>query len=815
MALFVSLPSATASAQQSRNVTLLSHMNLYDGYSSCWSYVHSDGREYAFELAKSGASVVRLTDPQHPVEVAFFNLVNSDWHEGRQYRNWFYITTESRDAGRAITGLTIVNMADPDHPRLVSSYHSDLASAHTIDIDLARGLLYAAGATGSSGQGTYVYSLADPENPALLAVYGDAFPNYIHTIHVTGTRGYASMPILGVVRILDLTDPAHATTIAEFKTPAGSNHGLTHSSWESVDGRYLYVSDSIDRFGLYVFDVQNLAEIHQVYSFEGMPFRSIPHDPVARGNLLFASWYTSGARVFDISNPAWPVEIGFYDTFPGIDGGEEGCWEVAPMFPSGIFIASDRQTGLYVFRLNATYGIVRGTVRQASNGPTISGAVIRQLPDGPSTVSFSDGRYSIAVPPGGVTLSVSKFGYDSATQPATVAAGSDQTLDMNLRLSDAGSVSGVVSRASDAATLSGADLQIVGTPLKTTTNASGAYSFPSVPAGTYSVRCTRPGQVPATLTAIVIKNKATALSVALSNPLTYDDAEADRGWVVGDRLDDATRGIWVRAVPNGVIYQRTGEQVQTDRDRTPDPGAACFVTGNAIPSCPYCVFDDDVSGRTTLTSPAFHLGGVADPRIGYWRWFANYFYSDTPDDPLVTQLSNDAGRTWTSIDSLYDLPQGWQYAEIKVSDFFPNPGDILVRFIASKPDFGVFEAAIDDISSYPGGGAALAAAMPGAAGMPSAAAGLVARVGRAYPSPTRGGATIEMTLPAAANVRADIFDVSGRLVRSLVAGSLPAGDHWLTWDGRLSNGQRAPAGRYWLRTSAGSTVTRSSLVIVH
>ncbi len=815
LVLLLYLAPAPSAAQQSRNVTLLAHMNNYSGYSSCWSYVHNDGREYAFELARSGAAVVRLTDPEHPVQVAFFNLVDSEWHEGRQYREWFYVTTELKDFGRSATGLTIINMQDPDNPRVVASYHSVLWGAHTIDIDTARGFLYAAGGSGDAGSGTYIYSLADPENPTLLTVYGDGFQNYVHTIHVQGMRGYASVQNQSVVRILDLTDPAHPVTLAEFQTPGGTTPGATvrghtHSAWPSTDDRFLYVSDETSGVGLYVYDIQDLGNIRQVYRFEGMPARTIAHDPVVRGDLLFASYYAAGARVYNVSNPAWPVEIGYYDIFQGRDGGFVGCWEVAPLYPSGIFVASDTQTGLYVFRLNASYGIVRGTVAQApNNGPPIPGAIVAQSSAGLSTVSFTDGRYAIAVAPSGsVSLSASQFAYRPETRVLSVAPGSDQTVDFGLRLSDAGTVSGFVRRAADSSPLSASEVQVIGTPLKTLTDPSGAYAFPTVPVGSYAIRCLSPGQVPATLSASVIKGKTTVVDFSTSNTLFYDDAEADRGWSLSDRFDDATRGLWARGAPNPTIYNRTGGLIQTDRDRTPDPGVACFVTGNAALNPTFSLTDCVAGGHTTLTSPVLHLGGVPSPRIALWRWYANYFFEFTPDDPLVTQLSNDGGQNWVSVDSLYDSEPGWQFTEIFVSDYFPAPGDVLLRFIASQTgDFGLVEAAIDDIAAYSGSGqAALAATIAGARSQP-------ALVGRPFPSPTSAGASVEFSLSRATNVRADLFDVRGGLVRTLHDGVLPGGLHVLRWDGKLDNGLRAAAGVYWLRVDAGE-VRRSSRVIV-
>jgi choice-of-anchor B domain-containing protein len=810
------LVPAPAFSQVSRNVTLLSHMDNYStsGYSSCWSYIHSDGREYAFELARTGASVVRLTDPAHPVEVGFFNLYDSEWHEGRQYRNYFYITVEDRSGGRTFKGLTIIDMSDPDHPHTVGNYHSDLFSAHTIEIDIARGYLYAAGATGAVGdtygQGTFIYSLANPENPVLISVYGNGFPEYIHTIHVDGTRGYASMEQLGVTRILDLTDPAHPATLAEFETPGGRAPGVTqrsrtHSAWNTPDGRYLVVTDEVSGVGLYVYDIQNLANIRQVYSFQGLPPRTIAHDPVVRGNLLFQAYYTAGARVYDMSNPTWPAEVGFYDTFAGNDGGFNGCWEVAPLYPSGIFIASDTKTGLYVFRLTSPYGVVRGTAQQVMTGTILPGVVVTQASTA-STVSFTDGRYSIGMQPGSVTLTFSKFGYETLTKKLNVMAGSDQTFDPKLRPLDAGALNVTVTSAGTP--LAGAELAIVGTPLRAVSDASGVAVFSSVPVGTWQVRCVRPGQTPQTLSAMIIKATTTSITASLTAALSYDDAEADRGWSLADKFDDAIRGLWTRGVPNGTVFTRTAEAVQTASDHTPGAGSACFLTGNApVPAS--AIFSDDVAdGQTTLTSPAFHLAGVSDPRLGYWRWYFNYAAEFTPDDPLVTQLSNDGGQTWVSVESLYESPAGWQFVELRVRDYFSTPGDVLLRFIASdRGEFGAVEAAVDDIMSYAGSGAASSSRF-------AAASAAAPRFGAPRPSPTRDGASIELSLPRPAEVRADLFDVQGRRVRTIQSGVMPEGLNVIRWNGKLSNGERAPAGVYWLRVRSDDLTQSSRLVVV-
>jgi hypothetical protein len=73
------------------------------------------------------------------------------------------------------------------------------------------------------------------------------------------------------------------------------------------------------------------------------------------------------------------------------------------------------------------------------------------------------------------------------------------------------------------------------------------------------------------------------------------------------------------------------------------------------------------------------------------------------------------------------------------------------------------------------------------------------------PSVARGGG-VEVAFRAASDLLASdvsIFDASGRLVRRLVSGSLPAGVHTVTWDGRDARGVAAGAGAYFVRLAWG------------
>jgi flagellar hook assembly protein FlgD len=70
------------------------------------------------------------------------------------------------------------------------------------------------------------------------------------------------------------------------------------------------------------------------------------------------------------------------------------------------------------------------------------------------------------------------------------------------------------------------------------------------------------------------------------------------------------------------------------------------------------------------------------------------------------------------------------------------------------------------------------------------------------PNPALGTATLRLDLPRAADADVRVFDASGRQVRTVLRGRLPAGSHPLTWDGQLDGGRAAGAGIYWIRARA-------------
>lgn len=83
-----------------------------------------------------------------------------------------------------------------------------------------------------------------------------------------------------------------------------------------------------------------------------------------------------------------------------------------------------------------------------------------------------------------------------------------------------------------------------------------------------------------------------------------------------------------------------------------------------------------------------------------------------------------------------------------------------------------------------------------------------------YPNPFNPTTTIEFSLPAAADVRIDVYNVLGQQVSRLQDAHLPAGHHSVEWDGRTDSGDRAASGVYFYRLKTdGEVLARKMLLL--
>jgi hypothetical protein len=73
-----------------------------------------------------------------------------------------------------------------------------------------------------------------------------------------------------------------------------------------------------------------------------------------------------------------------------------------------------------------------------------------------------------------------------------------------------------------------------------------------------------------------------------------------------------------------------------------------------------------------------------------------------------------------------------------------------------------------------------------------------------YPNPFNPSTTLQFDLPSSEHVLMEIFDISGKKVKTLVDEQLSAGSYPVLWDGTNFDNQQVSAGAYFCRIIAGS-----------
>ncbi|MEZ4388414.1 MAG: C25 family cysteine peptidase [Candidatus Krumholzibacteriia bacterium] len=82
------------------------------------------------------------------------------------------------------------------------------------------------------------------------------------------------------------------------------------------------------------------------------------------------------------------------------------------------------------------------------------------------------------------------------------------------------------------------------------------------------------------------------------------------------------------------------------------------------------------------------------------------------------------------------------------------------------------------------------------------------------PNPLRGEASIAFALPRAGQVRLRVFDVRGRLVRTLLDGAADGGEGMVVWRGRDDRGRDLADGVYFCRLEHGGRTLTQKLLLV-
>ena len=83
-----------------------------------------------------------------------------------------------------------------------------------------------------------------------------------------------------------------------------------------------------------------------------------------------------------------------------------------------------------------------------------------------------------------------------------------------------------------------------------------------------------------------------------------------------------------------------------------------------------------------------------------------------------------------------------------------------------------------------------------------------------FPNPFQSSTSIRFALEREQPVMLGVYDLAGRLVKRLVDGPLPAGDHTLRWEGTDQSGRPAAAGIYQYSLRASGRIESGRMVLV-
>jgi len=289
-----------------------------------WEYIDPDTGNVYVIAGGNGMSVVDVTDPTNPIQVAHVTSV-----PGFDVKVWdHYVYCVTGGSGTA----SIVDIEDPTNPQVVGTF----PSSHNLFID-ENGYMYA------SFPNLTIYDLnPDPINPTFLTSVGSEG-------HDATVRGNLLIDCHGFdgTNLYDVTDPANPVLLSSITDPDITYH---HQGDISSDGNYLYINDELANNptpDISIWDISDIANPVRVGDYSDA---ATTHNMYVIGDYAYVSYYTAGFRVFDISDPSQLILADEYDTNGASGEGFSGAFGVYPSPVTGnIYINDSNSDTIFVF----------------------------------------------------------------------------------------------------------------------------------------------------------------------------------------------------------------------------------------------------------------------------------------------------------------------------------------------------------------------------------------------------------------------------------------------------------------------------------
>ena len=203
----------------------------------------------------------------------------------------------------------------------------------------------------------------------------------------------------------------------------------TTAAAPTPSGDYVLTADDVTAGRVRVWDVRVPSAVTQVSLFGGSA-ATIARQVTVQGNLAWVAHQQDGLRVFDISNPAAPVSLAWFDTDTAVPTNRRhGGWDVIPNGDTAWF--TDTADGLHAINLEDTLTVqsatwssgqqqlVVHTTSSLQPRPTLSVTCF-----GPMTWDAMNARYVLTAPTGSAPGTVTVTSSYGAMRTASVVSGS-------------------------------------------------------------------------------------------------------------------------------------------------------------------------------------------------------------------------------------------------------------------------------------------------------------------------------------------------------------------------------------------------------
>jgi hypothetical protein len=231
---------------------------------------------------------------------------------------------------------------------------------------------------------------------------------------------------------LGYPEPRQPIKIQDFATP----YSTIHNMWLSDNSKTLFVTHEQFNMPMEAYDISDLSNIRQINEFKINPTNEeIAHNVHVINDFVYASYYSDGVAVFDVSDPTNVVTVGYYDTQPTTTRAYSGVWGAYGYYKSGNMTLSDMTKGLFVIK--PTYiraARIQGVVTDTNTTQELTGIKISFVDTANSVLTTIDGIYKTGTVKAGFTrFKAEKTGYITKFFNATLINGTTLTVDIQLR----------------------------------------------------------------------------------------------------------------------------------------------------------------------------------------------------------------------------------------------------------------------------------------------------------------------------------------------------------------------------------------------